>query len=162
MTKKSSDKELKKEPLKSTTKNLDVKKCMRCGRLFKDDGYNSNLCPSCITLDNDDFEKVRLYLYDHTTATAIELSEETGVSIVQIERYLKNGRLEIPEGSPIFIKCEKCGTDIRSGRLCSMCSLSLSNAMRMDMNFTDSQIGETPKKKGGSMKDGKMYYFNNK
>lgn len=157
MTKKGFDKELK-----PTTKNLEVKKCIRCGRLFKDDGYNLDLCPNCTILDSDDFEKVRLYLYDHHTATAIELSEETGVSIVQIERYLRNGRLEIPEGSPIFIKCEKCGTDIRSGRLCTACSLSLSNSMRNEMNFTDAQIGETPKKKKGNMKEGKMYYFNNR
>ncbi len=143
--------------------NLDkisIKKCNRCGRLFKEDGFCTNLCQSCVLKDNDDFDKVRLYLYEHKTATAIELSEATNVPVEQIERYLKNGRLEIPEGSPIFIKCEKCGADIRSGRLCPSCSSSLSNAIRAEMNFTDSQIGEKPK--NTQKKGAKMYHFTSK
>lgn len=150
-------KEIKEEVKKE---KFDVKKCSRCGRLFKDDGFNPNLCCSCSALDANDFEKVRDYLYEYNTATALELSEATGISVEQIERYLKNGRLEIPENSPIFIKCEKCGTDIRSGRLCNNCSISLSNSLRMEMNFKDSQIGEKPKKP--DYKNGKMYYFNDK
>lgn len=138
-----------------------IRKCNRCGRLFKVETYVLDLCPFCVKIDNEDFEKVREYLYEHNTATAIELSEATGVSIEQIERYLKNGRLEIPENSPIFIKCERCGAEIRSGRLCSDCSLSLSNSLRMQMNFTDAQIGEKPK---NSVKhtDAKMHFLDAK
>lgn len=139
---------------------LNVKICQRCGKLFKIDNYNFELCPNCIKIDNEDFEKVRTYLYDHNTATSVEISENVGIPIAQIERYLKNGRLEIPENSPIFIKCEKCGSDIRSGRLCSACSLKLSNSMRMEMHITEAQIGETPKKNKSS--ESKMYYFDNK
>jgi len=135
---------------------VDITKCKRCRKWFKNYGYNPILCPSCMSLDSSDFDKVRLYLYENATATATELSENTGVSVAQIEGYLKNGRLEIPKNSPIFIKCERCRTDIRSGRFCSDCSVSLSNAMRMELNFDESQIGEKPKKK---VKD-KMHYLN--
>lgn len=140
---------------------MKVKKCIRCGKLFKVDNLNLELCPYCVKLDNEDFEKIRTYLYEHNTATSVQLSEATGISIIQIERYLKNGRLEIPEGSPIYIKCERCGAEIKSGRLCPECSLSLSNAMRMEMNFTDAQVGEPPKKSSGN-KNAKMHYFDSK
>lgn len=150
----------KSKPTGATVKNLEVSLCKRCGRLFKMDVYESELCPNCLKIDEDDFEKVREYLYEHNTATAIEISEQTDVDITQIERYLKNGRLEIPENSPIFIKCEMCGADIRSGRLCSACSIKMSNATRIQMHITDSQIGETPKK--SKDKSSKMYYFDNR
>lgn len=133
----------------------NVVKCKKCGKWFKEYMHNSELCPSCMSLDASDFDKVRLYLYEHDIATAIELSENTGVSVEQIERYLRHGRLEIPENSPIFIKCERCGADIRSGRFCSDCSVSMSNALRMELNFDESQVGEKPKKKNKE----KMYYF---
>jgi ribosomal protein L37E len=124
-----------------------IVKCKRCGKWFKEYMHNPELCPACMTLDAYDFDKVRQYLYAHDTATAIELSENTGVAVSQIEWYLRNGRLEIPENSPIFIRCERCGTDIRYGRFCSDCSVSLSNALRIELNFDESQVGEKPKKK---------------
>lgn len=152
--------EVNKQSSKSEIDKIKVKKCIRCGKLFKADSLNLDLCPYCIKLDNEDFEKIRNYLYEHKTATSVELSEATGVSVMQIERYLKNGRLEIPENSPIYIKCELCGAEIKSGRICSACSVSLSNAVRVEMNFTEAQVGETPKKSSSSK--AKMYYFNSK
>jgi len=143
---------------KTELEKIKIKKCLRCGKLFKVDNLSSDLCPYCIKLDNEDFEKIRDYLYEHKTATYVQLSEATGISVMQIERYLRNGRLEIPEGSPIYIKCERCGAEIKSGRICNACSLSLSNAMRLEMNYTDAQVGDTPKKKSDNK--AKMHYFN--
>ena len=36
--------------------------------------------------------------------------------------YLKEGRLEIPEGSSYYLKCERCGISINSGRFCQPCA----------------------------------------
>lgn len=135
----------------------EPKVCVKCGKMFTYLGFGHFYCPTCKERDKEDFEKVRDYIYENGVASALEVSEATGVSLKVIEQYLREGRLEIPESSPIFIKCEKCGIDIRSGRLCAECATSLSNAMRIEMNFDNEQIGAVPKKL-----DGKMRYLTKK
>lgn len=132
----------------------EPKVCVRCSRMFTYLGFGHFYCPACKEKDMEDFTRVKEYIYENGVASALEVSENTGVNLKIIEQYLKEGRLEIPEGSPIFIKCEMCSIDIRSGRLCPSCAVSLSNTMRIEMNFDDEQIGEIPKKM-----EGKMRYF---
>ena len=127
----------------------ETKICDRCGRIFLYYGFGHYYCPACKILDEEDFTKVKDYIYDHGVASALEVSENTGISLDRINQYLREGRLEIPEESPIFIKCEMCSTDIRSGRLCQECASKLSHAMRIEMNFDDTQIGRVPKKLTG-------------
>jgi uncharacterized Zn ribbon protein len=129
-----------------------TKVCVRCKRMFTYSGFGHFYCPTCRKLDEEDFARVKNYIYDHGVASAIEVSEMTGVSLKTIEQYLREGRLEIPEESPIFIKCEKCKIDIRSGRLCTECARKLSAAMRKEMDFDDEQIGDVPKKMIGKMR----------
>ncbi len=127
-------------------------RCVRCGKYYINDGNILKMCRYCRIKDKEDFEKVRAYLYKNNIATAIEIEENTGVSVNQIDMYLKNGRLEIPKNSPIFIKCEECGAEIRYGRFCPACSARLSKEISGRF-VDDSQIGELAPKKA------KMYHF---
>ena len=70
-----------------------------------------------------------------------EIAEATGVPEKTIRQYLRDSMLEIPEGSPIYIKCESCGRDIRSGRWCPSCAAKLSNGLK----GTFVGVGEVPK-----------------
>lgn len=135
-------------------KSGETKVCTKCGRIFTYMGFGHLYCPTCKSLDEISFGKVRDYIYENGVASATEVSENTGVSVRQIEQYLREGRLEIPENSPIFIKCEMCHADIRSGRICSNCGLKLSNVMRIEMDIDEFQIGEKPKT------NGKMRFLN--
>lgn len=130
----------------------ETKTCVRCKRMFTYLGYGHFYCPACKKLDEEEFKKIKEYIYENGTASASEISEHTGVSLERINQYLKEGRLEIPNGSPIFIKCEMCKTDIRSGRLCPTCAGSLTKAMREKLDFDDEQIGELPNKMVGKMR----------
>lgn len=134
----------------------ETKVCVRCKRMFTYLGYGHFYCPVCKKIDEADFAKVKEYIYENGTASAMMVSEYTGVSLERITQYLKEGRLEIPELSPIFIKCEMCGSDIRSGRLCPACAGKLTKSMKESMNFDEEQIGQVPKKM-----EGKMRYFGN-
>lgn len=125
-----------------------MKNCQRCGRIFGYSGFGHLYCHQCKESDSRDFEKVKEYVYNHPGAFAMEVSEMTGVDLRHIETYLREGRLEIPENSPIFIKCEMCKRDIRYGRVCPDCADTLTKAMKEKMNFDDYQIGEEPKKTG--------------
>jgi len=97
--------------------------CSRCGRLFEVTGIRS-LCPECYIRDERDFEKIREYLYEHPGAKVFEVSENLGVPVPQIKRYLREERLEIIEDNNLFLKCESCGKPIRSGILCDTCKKS--------------------------------------
>lgn len=130
----------------------ETKMCVRCKRMFTYLGYGHFYCPTCRKADEEDFKKVKDYIFKNGTAPALEVSENTGISLERINQYLREGRLEIPENSPIFIKCEMCSADIRSGRLCPDCAGKLTHAMREEMNFDDEQIGAIPKKLTGRMR----------
>ena len=58
---------------------MDLKNCIECGRSFASkDG--EKLCKRCLEKKvEDDFKKVRDYLYDHPGADIKEVSEVTGV-----------------------------------------------------------------------------------
>ncbi len=126
--------------------------CVRCKRMFTYLGFGHLYCPACKKRDAEYFQRVREFLYDNVGATATEVSDGTGVGINTITQYLREGRLEIPENSKIFLKCEMCATSIRSGRLCKECASKLNHAMRKNIDFDDEQIGEVPKKATGKMR----------
>ena len=130
----------------------ETKVCVRCKRMFTYLGYGHFYCPMCKKTDEEDFKIVKDYIFENGTAPAMEVSEKTGISLERINQYLREGRLEIPENSPIFIKCEMCSIDIRSGRLCPDCASKLTHAMREKMNFDDEQIGPVPRKLTGKMR----------
>lgn len=106
----------------------EVRNCRRCKKIFM---YVTGvqLCDACKRLDEEDFEKVRSFVRDFPGATVQEVSKETGVPTQMIYRYLKEGRLEVSEKSPIALLCENCGARIKSGRFCINCSKRLANDM---------------------------------
>ena len=42
-----------------------------------------------------------------------------------VRRLLKDGRLEIAEGSNVYLRCELCGKEIRSGQYCPECEIKV-------------------------------------
>lgn len=66
---------------------------------------------------------------------------------------LRQGRIEIPDGSDTYIKCQKCGTDIRYGRYCPDCMLKIAKSVNGVMWMED--VGEKPTHKGGE----EMHYL---
>lgn len=131
-----------------------TKCCQRCGRIFHYSGFGHIYCDLCREVDTKEFETVKDYLYSHPLATMLEVEDNTGVIMKKISNYLREGRLEIPEGSPIFIKCELCKAEIRYGRVCPTCAEHLTAATKQKMDFDEYQVGEMPKQTG------KMRFFN--
>ena len=87
--------------------------------IFK--GVGEYRCEECKAVDYDDYGKVRLYIEEHPGANAAQVEDNTGVSQKIIRRLLKDGRIEVAEGSKSFLRCEVCGKNIRSGQFCSEC-----------------------------------------
>ena len=130
--------------------------CRMCGRLFEYINIGYGLCPNCTEIDNRSFHKVKEYLRENGTATAQQISAAVNVSESTIYQYLRDGRVEIPENSPIYIKCELCRTEIRYGRYCQECATTMTREMQKGSMVIDIyEIGERPNMKN----NGKMYTY---
>lgn len=98
-------------------------KCEMCGNLkLNYNGVGEYQCSGCGHIMYDDYGIVRNFLEKNPGATQSEVSKATGVSGAMIRRMLRDDKIQIAPGSMVFLHCEKCGADIRSGRLCVNCS----------------------------------------
>jgi len=123
-----------------------ISNCTQCGKIFRNLGNGFNICQKCKELDEEEFNLVKDYIYENPFATLKNTASATGVKVMRIQSYLRNGRLMIPDNSPIFINCENCGTSIKYGRICIECAKILSKEMKKEMDIEECQIGESPKR----------------
>lgn len=119
--------------------------CPKCYGKLLFEGSGIYKCSECGRIVLDDFGKIRKFLDENGTASAIEIKKATGVSIRTIKKMLKNGKLEIPESSEYFISCERCGCDIRYGRFCPDCARHLNNNLT---TVFSGDTGEKPRTNG--------------
>lgn len=132
---------------------MDVKSCRRCRALFHH-VVGPQICPQCKKLDEEDFQRVKEYLYDNPGATMATVCEEAEVTVKQVQRYLREGRLTVSEDSPIGIDCESCGVKISTGRYCDKCRTSMAN------QFSSVSKGQQkPKEKPKTNTSNRMRYL---
>lgn len=137
-------------------KKKRMRTCRKCGRFFEYMNVGYGLCPTCTIVDDITFKKVKEYIREQGTATAEEVAKALDISESTILQYLKDGRIEIPEGSPIFIKCELCGADIRYGKYCQDCVTKLKKDLKGSaVNIDLYEVGE----KAGGKKAAKMHIY---
>ncbi|MBP2118693.1 hypothetical protein J2Z45_002279 [Cohnella lubricantis] len=53
--------------------------------------------------------------------TITELSEATGVTVKQITKFVKEGRISMVDAPNLTYPCEVCGMPIREGSMCTGC-----------------------------------------
>ncbi len=127
--------------------------CSLCMGILHYHSHGEYICETCGHIERDNFGKVCHYIEENGPSPAIVISEETGVTIDKINSYLKQGRIEIPEGSSVYIPCESCGRDIRFGRFCPECALRLSKQVQGAF-----EVGEIPKHKSQG-NEGTMHFI---
>lgn len=103
--------------------------CPECGGIMIFKGCGEYKCEDCRYIAYDDYGKVRNYVEKHGGATAAQVSQATGVKQKTIRTMLKESRLEIADGSNSFMKCEMCGKNIRSGRVCHACEVAYNRSV---------------------------------
>lgn len=107
---------------------MELRNCPQCGRVFR---YTvRNLCPDCYAEEEKLFERVRDYLADNPGAKLDKVEQETGVPADKILKWLKEGRLIAKGGAIPGLECERCGSPIETGRLCSKCSRELEEQIK--------------------------------
>lgn len=126
-----------------------IKFCPTCGEPMKYMFGEVYKCSKCGRSELTDFGKVREFLEKSGPQPAVVISRETGVELNVIDKFLREGRVEIPDGSDIYIKCQSCGTDIRYGRFCPECMMKISKDIGQAMLAPE--VGEKPRIKSGKM-----------
>ena len=115
---------------------MEIKQCDFCRAPFQTLG--SKICGDCHTKIDEDFIKIREYLYDHDRANVEEVAEATGVSRKSIMYLLKEERLLVGEddGAGSILKCEICKKPINTGRMCVACKKEVFSAMQESIGAT--------------------------
>ena len=101
---------------------MGFKQCEFCRMPHEDMG--KRVCGKCLLKLDEDFIKIREYLYEHDSAGIEEVSEATGVSRKSIFYLLKEERLIVGDesgGVNGVLKCESCNKPISTGRMCAGC-----------------------------------------
>ncbi len=112
---------------------VDLKNCSQCGRLFGNDGKN-DLCKKCRSEEDNEFKKVKEYLWENPNSTVNEVHEDTGVKKELILKFINEGRLEA-EGLNIGDEsaCERCGKSISRGKYCYKCQQTILDGIKDNM-----------------------------
>jgi flagellar operon protein (TIGR03826 family) len=97
--------------------NLD--NCPRCGRLYLKNVMD--MCQPCVRELEHQYEICVKYLRENRGITIQELSDATDISIKEITRFIREGRISIANAPNMMYPCEICGTLIRESNMCESC-----------------------------------------
>lgn len=125
--------------------SMNVANCPRCGKIFVK-GFN-DVCPNCVKEIELQYEKCVKFLRENRGAAIQELSEATEVSIKQITKFIREGRISIVNAPNMSYPCEVCGTLIRENTMCEPCRAKLVKDVRN--NAEDQRRNEQLKKQEG-------------
>lgn len=123
----------------------ELANCPNCDTLFVQTQFRS-VCDKCHKEEEKKYETVYAFLRKRENRKALldEVVEGTGVSRDLILKFIRNGRIQLSSFPNLGYPCEKCGTLIRSDRLCGSCS----NDIKKQLHHVDleAQISERNKR----------------
>ncbi|MGD6944475.1 TIGR03826 family flagellar region protein [Cytobacillus gottheilii] len=104
----------------------ELSNCPKCDALFVMNQFR-NICQNCYNEEEKAYETVYQYIRKRENRTAMmnQVVEATGVEETLILKFIKTGRLKLAQFPNLGYPCEKCGTSIREGKICSSCAVSL-------------------------------------
>lgn len=99
---------------------MKIKNCAECGRVFVHP--SRDICPLCYESEEEDFVKVKEYLWDKASSSVDVVHEKTGVSKERIIKFIRQGRI-LAAGLMVelLLACERCGEPITEGQYCQKC-----------------------------------------
>ncbi|UQZ33851.1 flagellar protein [Paenibacillus sp. PK3_47] len=106
---------------------MNVDNCPRCGRLYVKN--IRELCQPCVKELEHHYETCVEYLRKNRGTNIQELSDATDISIKEITRFIREGRISIANAPNMMVPCEICGTLIREGHMCDSCRTRLTKEL---------------------------------
>ncbi|WNC14470.1 TIGR03826 family flagellar region protein [Brevibacillus brevis] len=118
--------------------------CSRCDALFVQ--AVRDICQKCYQEVEQEYERCARYLRkrENRGSNIHQVSEATGVSIKQITKFIKEGRISVAGNPNLGYPCESCGFIIRTGNLCESCIKGLKHEITQQL-----EVEERLKQDGG-------------
>ena len=107
---------------------MNLVNCPRCNKLYAK--TIRDICNNCHTQLEKDYERCVQYIRENKGVNIQELSDVTEISVKQIARWIREGRISLFNAPNMSYPCESCGTLLREGHLCDSCRSRLSRDMR--------------------------------
>ncbi|TVY09330.1 flagellar protein [Paenibacillus cremeus] len=104
--------------------SINVANCDRCGKVYLKNIHG--ICTNCIKDIELQYEKCLKFLREARSCSIQELSDATEVSVKQITKFIREGRISIRNNPNMAYACEACGASIRENILCEPCRSKLS------------------------------------
>jgi flagellar operon protein (TIGR03826 family) len=106
---------------------MNLTYCPRCNNLFAK--TVRDVCNKCAQEIEEEYERVSTYLRKNRGATINEVSEATEVSVQQITKFIREGRITTNYTPNLTIPCDMCGKPIQQGNMCASCRKKLQKEM---------------------------------
>ncbi|MCL2497643.1 MAG: hypothetical protein FWF06_03400 [Symbiobacteriaceae bacterium] len=107
---------------------MELSSCERCDKAFIRTAPLQVLCQNCIQLEEEEFIKVKDFLFSHPVANIQTIAEALEIPQKTILRFMQSGRLEI-RGATSQV-CHNCGKKIDKGSMCPECQALLAREIQ--------------------------------
>lgn len=99
---------------------MEVQICRSCNKMYQHVA-GERLCLACREKYDQDYRKVRDYIWNNKDCKILEVAEACDVNPQTIKRWVREEKIEFssPEFSGIY--CERCNKPISSGKYCEKC-----------------------------------------
>ncbi|WP_067843241.1 TIGR03826 family flagellar region protein [Amphibacillus sediminis] len=113
----------------------ELDNCLNCDKLFVK--TTRSICPECYKEEEQQYQIVYEFLKKRSNrqATIPEIVKATGVEEQLIIKFVKEKRLRTTQFPNLAYPCEKCGTMIDEGKLCSSCSSEISQDLAKEIEL---------------------------
>ncbi|UCZ52698.1 hypothetical protein LGQ02_18100 [Bacillus shivajii] len=113
----------------------DLQNCPNCGELFVK--AFRPVCSKCHREIEEKFETVYTFIRkrENRQSPLEEVHAKTGVERDLITQFIREGRINLSQFPNLGYPCEKCGDNIREGRLCRNCR----EGIQSDLDTIDRQ-----------------------
>lgn len=101
--------------------NPQPKFCKECNGKLQAISKGVYKCMKCGAENYDYYQTIKNFLEKSGPCSTVVIEKATNIPRKSIDYFVKNEMLEIPRYSTIKLRCQKCGTSIRSGYLCEWC-----------------------------------------
>ncbi|WP_025027194.1 TIGR03826 family flagellar region protein [Caldalkalibacillus mannanilyticus] len=116
--------------------------CPKCGKLFVK-GIR-DVCSDCYKLEEEEYKKVNAYLKkkENRQASLYEVSEATAVTVKQITKFIRQGRISLNDLPNMGLPCETCGEPTKTGSICPACRAKLTKQVESFVEREEKRIEE--------------------
>ncbi len=114
---------------------MKLVRCQKCKKMYELISINNKYCPDCTRREYERYISVRTYVKENPGITVTQVSEDLGINVSVIIKYLKEEKLEISGNSNTFLRCQSCGEQIKTGTHCSSCKRNLSTEQGSSVNI---------------------------